>query len=83
VVTGSPSSKVWFAPPGHEPLLPVAGSKLLTHWTSETVYWSALVGVPRGGPPPPQQLDQGSDRSLCCEEEEDLQEVEWNQGRHV
>jgi hypothetical protein len=30
---------------------------------------------------PPQQLDQGSNRSLYCEKEEDLQGVEWNQGK--
>jgi hypothetical protein len=29
----------------------------------------------------PQQLDRGSNQSLCCEEEEDLQGVEWNRGR--
>jgi hypothetical protein len=35
-LTGNPSSKVWVAPPGHELLPPVAGSKRLVHWTSET-----------------------------------------------
>ncbi len=38
-----------------------------------------LQGLRRA--PPPQQLDQGSNPSLCCKEEEDLQGVEWNQGR--
>ncbi len=52
-VTDDPSSKVWFAPPGHEPLLPVVGSKQSTHWTSETVYWSEIVGFPQRSPPPP------------------------------
>jgi hypothetical protein len=28
-----------------------------------------------------QQLDQGSNWSLCCEEEEDLQGVELNRGK--
>jgi hypothetical protein len=33
------------------------------------------------GPPLPQQLDWGCTQSLCCEEEEDLQGVEWNWGK--
>ncbi len=39
-----------------------------------------LQGIYRA---PPQQPDQGSNRSLCCKEEEDLQGVEWNCGRHA
>ncbi len=40
-----------------------------------------IAGPPQV-PPPPQQLDQGTDRSQRCEEEEeDLQGVEWNRGR--
>ncbi len=31
----------------------------------------------------PQQHNWGSNWSLCCEEDEDLQGVEWNRGRHV
>jgi hypothetical protein len=65
---------------GHEPLPPWAGSKRLTHWTSESVYWSEAAGPPQG-PPPPQQLGSGSDCSLCFED--DLQGAEWNQGRSI
>jgi hypothetical protein len=36
VLTGNLSSKVWVAPPGHEPLPPVAESQRLVHWTSKT-----------------------------------------------
>jgi hypothetical protein len=45
------------------------------------VYWSEIYGRPQGSPPPPpQQLDRGSNWSLCCKEEDDLQGVEWNPG---
>jgi hypothetical protein len=37
MLTGDPSSKSVGAPPGHEPLPPLAVSKRLTYWTSETV----------------------------------------------
>ncbi len=37
-LTGNPSPKVWVAPPGREPLPPVAGGKRLVHWISET-WW--------------------------------------------
>ncbi len=37
-LTDNHSSKVWVAPPGHELLPSVAGSKWLVHWTSET-WW--------------------------------------------
>ncbi len=36
-LTGDPSSRGVGVPLGSEPLPPVAGSKRLTHWTSETV----------------------------------------------
>ncbi len=32
-LTGNPSSKLWVAPPGRQPLPPVAGSKWLVHFT--------------------------------------------------
>jgi hypothetical protein len=35
-LTGNPSSKMWVAPLGREPLHPMVGSKQLVHWTSET-----------------------------------------------
>jgi hypothetical protein len=35
-----------------------------------------------GAPPPPSILTGGSNWSLRCEEEEDLDGAEWNQGRH-
>jgi hypothetical protein len=38
VLTGNPSSKVWVVLPGRELLPPMAGSKRLVHWTSET-WW--------------------------------------------
>jgi hypothetical protein len=34
------------ASPGLEPMPPQAGSKQLTHWTSETVYWISAAGLP-------------------------------------
>jgi hypothetical protein len=35
------------ASPGREPLPPyVGGSKQLTFWASETVYWSEAAGLP-------------------------------------
>ncbi len=39
-----------------------------------------LQGLHRAAP---QQLDQGSDWSLSCKEEEDPQGAKWNRGRHV
>ncbi len=47
MLTGDPSSKVWVAPPGREPMPPVAGSKQLTHWTSEPVWWCENAGAPQ------------------------------------
>jgi hypothetical protein len=53
-LTGEPGSIVSVgASPGHKLLPPWAGSKRLTHWTSETVYWSEAAGPPQGSPPPP------------------------------
>ncbi len=57
---------------------PLCGKKmvdLLDHW--DCVLELKLQGLHRA---PPQQLDWGSNRSLCCKEEEDLQGVEWNRG---
>jgi hypothetical protein len=74
-------SPLWVcASPRRKLLTPKMGSKWFTHFTSETVYWSEIAMPPKGSP---QQLDWGSNRSLCWEEEEDLQRVEWNRGRHV
>jgi hypothetical protein len=38
VLIGNPSSIVWVATPGREPLPPMTGSNRLVHWTSET-WW--------------------------------------------
>jgi hypothetical protein len=46
-LTGNPSSRVWVAPPERDLLPLVTGSKRLTHWTSETVYWSEITGLPQ------------------------------------
>jgi hypothetical protein len=77
-LTGEPGSIMWVHPqdanPGRE-------SKWPNHWTSETGYWSEAAGLLQGLPS--QQLDRGCDRSLCCEEEEDLQGVKWNRGRSI
>ncbi len=40
------------ASPGHELLPSEARSKWLTHWTSETVYWSEAAGPPESVPVP-------------------------------
>ncbi len=48
-LSGNPSSKVWVASLGRDPLPPLMGSKRLTHWTSETVYWSEIAGPPQSG----------------------------------
>ncbi len=46
-LTGEPSSIVSEgASPGREPLPPLARSKWLTHWTSDTVYGREAAGHP-------------------------------------
>jgi hypothetical protein len=37
--------------PGMQTAAPQAGCKWLTHWTSETVYWSEAARSPQGSPP--------------------------------
>ncbi len=49
--------------------------KTLDQWDC-VVEWNCRAS--KGLPSPPQRLDWGSNRSLCCKEEEDLQGVEWN-----
>jgi hypothetical protein len=69
--------------PGKQTAAPQAGSKQLTHWTSETVYSIRVkLQVFHKHPPLPRNLTRGFNRSLFCEEEDDLQGTEWNQGKH-
>ncbi len=51
---------------------PLDGKQMADPVTNETVYWSEIAGSPQGYP---HQLEQRSNRLLCCEEEEDLQGV--------
>ncbi len=53
----------------------------MTHWTSETVYWSEAERPPQGSPPP-SNMTGGINLSLCCEEEEeDLQGIGMEPGK--
>ncbi len=47
LLTGDPSSKVWVHPWGANRCPPLAGSKSLTHWNSESVNWSEAAGPPQ------------------------------------
>ncbi len=61
---------------------PWAGSKWLTYWTSETVYWAVDAG-PLQPHPPSQQLDQGSDSQYVARRRRDLHQSEWNWSKQM
>ncbi len=63
-LTGNPSSKVWVTPTGRELLPPVAGSKRLVHWTSET-WWKCEKCRSSTGLPLPLSKGYGPYRILA------------------
>jgi hypothetical protein len=52
---------------------------MLTHCTSETVYWSEAAG-PLQSSPLPSNLTRGFNQSLCCEEEDCKEENGTGEG---
>ncbi len=64
--------------PGRELLTHQTGSKRLTHWTSETVYWSEIAG-----PPPTSNLTGALTGHCVVRRRRNCKERNGTGGRHV
>jgi hypothetical protein len=74
-LTGEPRSTV-SCTPGAQTAVSLGGKQTVDPLDQSDCVSEQSCKAPQGFPPP-QQLDRGSDRLLCCEEEENLQGVEW------